>query len=82
MKESSFCRYLMLIFNILIISFSLIDCKKTDNPIKLSHGTFPDSVINLAGINSIYDDYNLTLFQLKGHIPIIFSSNRKSSGGQ
>jgi hypothetical protein len=82
MKKSSFSKYLMLIFNIIIISSSLINCKKTDSPIKFTHGTFPDSVINLADINSVYDDYNITLYQIEGHIPIIFSSNRKSSGGQ
>ena len=33
-------------------------------------------------INSAYDDYNTDLYQLAGNSPIIFSSNRKSSGGQ
>jgi hypothetical protein len=39
-------------------------------------------VINIADINSPYDDYNVALYQLSSSLPIIFSSNRKSSGGQ
>ena len=57
-------------------------CKKTENPIKFTHGTFPDSVFNMTGINSQYDDYNSNLFILDNVIPIIFSSNRGSNGGQ
>jgi len=45
-------------------------------------GTFPDSVIILSDINSTYDDYNLNIQQFEGYMPVIFSSNRKSSGGQ
>jgi hypothetical protein len=36
----------------------------------------------MTDINSAYDDYNLALYQLYGNAPIVFSSNRKSSGGQ
>ena len=60
----------------------LTNCKKTENPIKYSKGTFPDTVVNLSGINSAYDDYNSALLQLTGNIPLVFSSNRGSSGGQ
>jgi hypothetical protein len=45
-------------FVILIIS-SVFSCKKPDNPLKFQKGTFPDSIINIAAINSAYDDYNL-----------------------
>ena len=33
-------------------------------------------------MNSQYDDYNTALYQLTVIIPVIFSSNRGSSGGQ
>jgi hypothetical protein len=55
-------------------------CKKTSNPIKFARGTFPDSVINIEGLNSPYDDYNSTLYILGNTSPIIFSSNRGTSG--
>ncbi|HEX2969222.1 MAG TPA: hypothetical protein VHO46_08945 [Bacteroidales bacterium] len=56
--------------------------KKNDNPVKYSSGFFPDTVINMGSINSQYDDYNLDLYQLSGSGPVIFSSNRNSSGNQ
>jgi hypothetical protein len=59
-----------------------ISCRKTENPIKFPKGTFPDSIINLTDINSAYDDYNLDIHVLTATNPIIFSSNRGSSGGQ
>jgi len=82
MKKSSYSNYTVLIFSILLISICLSDCKKNENPIKFPKGTFPDTVINITDINSAYDDYNLALYELNGNAPIIFSSNRKSSGGQ
>lgn len=66
----------------LIILSTITGCKKTGNPIKFPIGTFPDSVYNLAGLNTQYDDYNSTLYKLGGSFSIIFSSNRGSSGGQ
>ena len=59
-----------------------ISCKKTENPIKFPKGTFPDSIINLSDINSAYDDYNLDIHVLSATNPIVFSSNRGSTGGQ
>lgn len=57
-------------------------CKKVD-PIKFSRGTFPDSTISLRGLNSDYDDYNVTtLSHMGGYNIILFSSNRESQGGQ
>ncbi len=71
-------------FLILIISLSLfiVSCNKSEDPVKFPFGTFPDTVMNLQEFNSSYDDYNVGLNQLAGGSPIIFSSNRKSSGGQ
>ena len=82
MKPSSYNRLTVLVFSLFIISFSLTDCKKEENPIKFPKGTFPDTVMNMSGINSAYDDYNIALYQIYGDAPIVFSSNRKSSGGQ
>jgi len=57
-------------------------CKKSENPVEHLLGSFPDTVINLSGINSSGDDYNMNLPQLHGAIPVIFSSNRGSPDGQ
>ena len=65
----------------LMITLAL-SCKKEDNPINFQYGTFPDSIINMEGINSAYDDYNTTVYEISDAISVIFSSNRKSSGGQ
>jgi hypothetical protein len=65
-----------------VMILAMISCKKTENPIKYSKGTFPDSLINISDINSQYDDYNLDIHVLTATIPLVFSSNRSSSGGQ
>jgi hypothetical protein len=69
-------------FAAIVILFSLTFCKKTENPIKFEKGIFPDSIISLTGINSAWDDYNMDLPVLSQSLPVIFSSNRGSSGGQ
>jgi len=82
MKKSGFINSVIIISVVLFASSYFTGCKKTENPIKFPTGVFPDSVINISDINSPYDDYNLNLLQLVGGSPIIFSSNRKSAGGQ
>jgi|SRR5665648_23951 len=82
MNISLYLKKIIVIFSILSILFCLTDCTKTDNPIKFPFGTFPDTVINMADINSAYDDYNLSLYQLYNTMQIVFSSNRRSTGGQ
>ena len=82
MKIISVCGYITLISSILLISILITGCKKDEDPVKFPLGIFPDTVINLEGLNSEFDDYNSTVFQLTGYVPIIFSSNRQSSGGQ
>lgn len=57
-------------------------CVKGENPIVFEDGVFPDTVVALSGINSEYDDYNADLNTLSNLVPLIFSSNRGSSGGQ
>jgi hypothetical protein len=72
-----------LTISILVITLFLAGCKeKLSSPILYETGTFPDTVINLYDLNSQYHDYNLDIYQLKGNSPVVFSSNRGSSGGQ
>lgn len=80
MKKASSLFCMFLVFS-LIVLFPGCE-KKTENPVKFPFGTFPDTVVNLADINSQYDDYNLDIYALRGNGPVIFSSNRKSLGGQ
>ena len=82
MKRSLYCNCIVSIILLFSLSICNTGCKKTDNPIKFPNGTFPDSVYNLASINSAFDDYNLSLYQLGGTLQMIFSSNRKSNGNQ
>jgi hypothetical protein len=82
MKKSGYINALTAGVLIFFISVFFFSCRKKDNPIKFPRGTFPDSVIAVSDINSAYDDYNIALYQLEGTFPIIFSSNRKSSGNQ
>jgi hypothetical protein len=82
MRKISQISYIALIIIALLTSIFFTDCNKNEEPLKFPYGTFPDSVINLQGLNSVFDDYNSALFQLTGSMPIIFSSNRQSSGGQ
>jgi hypothetical protein len=82
MKKSSAVSFIILTISTLLVFHSLASCKKIKNPIKYSQGTFPDTTINITGLNSQYDDYNSTLYLLGRSTPIIFSSNRSSSGVQ
>ncbi len=60
----------------------LLSCKKNENPIVYEKGLFPDTLLPLTGLNSAYDDYNLNIYTLNNYLPVIFSSNRLSNGGQ
>jgi hypothetical protein len=80
MKKSSVQVFSLVLFLNIIVFFP--GCKEAENPIKFLTGTFPDSVYNLTGINSQYDDYNSTIYVLGNTFPIIFSSNRGSLGNQ
>ncbi|MCU0460666.1 MAG: hypothetical protein MUF36_01430 [Bacteroidales bacterium] len=83
MKKSSLITGSLFVTWMLIIAFSITSCKKDDNPIKFPKGTIPDTTTTaLADLNSAYDDYNLSLYQLYDSYGLIFSSNRGSSGGQ
>lgn len=66
----------------LIIVLMNTGCSKKEPGFKYTVGTFPDSIYNLQDINTIYDDYNMALPLIEGQLPVIFSSNRNSQGGQ
>jgi hypothetical protein len=57
-----------------------------DEPLKINYktGFFPDSVIAIEGLNTQFDDYNTALeaSTISTQRPLVFSSNRKSSGGE
>lgn len=82
MKKRAINIYKLLVLSQIIILLIFTGCKKTENPIKYPFGTFPDSVYNLSVLNSEYDDYNSNIPVIGSSVPIIYSSNRGSSGGQ
>jgi len=82
MKSSASGSGISLILLMLLAPIFLTDCDKTDNTYKYPVGLFPDTVINLSGLNTAFDDYNSTISGITGAIPVIFSSNRRSQGGQ
>jgi hypothetical protein len=72
---------IVLIFVLVFISVTLSECTKQQS-VKYPKGIFPTQVFNLESINSEYDDYNSTGAMISGYLSLIFSTNRKSSGGQ
>ncbi|MBK7710276.1 MAG: PD40 domain-containing protein [Bacteroidales bacterium] len=74
--------FITLIICALFISMLLVECTKENDPVKYPKGTFPDTVINIRGLNSVFDDYNTSARELTGELLLVFSSNRKSSGSQ
>lgn len=70
-----------LVLSILLIPV-VVSCKKSENPIVYEKGIFPDTLLPLTALNSAYDDYNLNIYMLNNYLPLIFSSNRSSNGGQ
>jgi hypothetical protein len=82
MKKSSAGFPLALVFSILAAGVTMNSCKKTENPIKFPKGEFPDTSLALAGINTIYNDYNSDIHMLNNGLNIVFSSDRVSTGEQ
>jgi hypothetical protein len=78
-------RGILTIFKVVLtICIISTGCKEKEAKIKYELGIFPDSVFVLTGINSEYDDYNISIadpYVLTTGSPVIFSSNRKTSGG-
>ncbi len=56
-----------------------------EEPLKINYetGFFPDSVMAIQGLNTQFDDYNMALEAsvISSQLPVVFSSNRNSSGG-
>ena len=71
-----------IIITLVITLVLLTNCLKSESPIVYQTGTFPDTVVNLQDLNSIYDDYNIGIYSLYANVPLVFSSNRGSEGGQ
>ncbi len=64
--------------------YLLTGCRKEPMKINYEMGIFPDSVMALEGLNTQYDDYNMDIeaSRLASTLPVVFSSNRHSSGGE
>lgn len=62
--------------------FYIASCMKNEQTIVYEMGIFPDTILALSDLNSAYDDYNITYYEIAEVIPVIFSSNRASDGGQ
>lgn len=75
-------RHLIPLITLLTALLLTLSCEKKTLPALIEKGTFPDSLIILSDINSAYDDYNSDIHALSAASPIVFSSNRGSSGGQ
>jgi len=74
-------RKLSIYFAVFFVLIILSNCsRKAETEINYETGYFPEETYNLEGINSIYDDYNVTLPHLAGELPLMFSSNRNSQG--
>ena len=67
-----------------LIIFLFTGCR--EEPLKINYklGVFPDSVMALDGLNTQYDDYNMDIeaSRINSALPVVFSSNRHSSGGE
>jgi hypothetical protein len=83
MKNLSVGISILFIFSLLANTIIFTGCKKKiENPVKFPVGLFPDDIVNIDALNTEFDDYNSALFQLFGKVTIVFSSNRKSAGGE
>jgi hypothetical protein len=62
----------------------IVGCNEKPLKINFDSGIFPDSVMALEGLNTQYDDYNMALeaSTIDSYEPLVFSSNRNSSGGE
>jgi hypothetical protein len=67
---------------VLVLLFMISSCLKTENPIVYQYGQYPDTVYNMMEHNSEYDDYNVGIYNISADVPLVFSTNRASEGGQ
>jgi len=75
-------RLTLLSIAVMMVVFLLFtaSCKKPRTML-YPYGTFPDTAVALANLNTQYDDYNVNLDYANGYIKMIFSSNRNTQGG-
>lgn len=78
-KTNTMKNFLFSVFILIIITTA---CDKTPKSKNWNQNAlFPDSAVNLGDINSPYDDYNSILPETHFGKALIFSSNRRTSGG-
>jgi len=75
---------LLLLLNFFLVISLFTGCREESMKINYELGIFPDSVIALSGLNTEYDDYNVDIEagRIEAGFPVVFSSNRQSSGGE
>lgn len=77
-------RRLLCFIPAVLIIYLLTGCKEEPLKINFELGIFPDTVMTLDGLNTQYDDYNMDIeaSRLSSTLPVVFSSNRHSAGGE
>jgi hypothetical protein len=72
------------LLTVLLVIIFFTGCRDEKLKINYELGIFPDSVMALEGLNTQYDDYNMDIeaARLTAVRPVVFSSNRQSSGGE
>lgn len=65
---------------LLLIALFVLSCNDEPGEEQYMEGTLPAAPVNLAEINSEYDDYNSTPATVGAAFPLCFSSNRNSEG--
>jgi hypothetical protein len=68
----------------MVLLVILCGCHEKQLRVNYELGIFPDSVINIEGLNTAYDDYNTDLeaSTINSTMTAVFSSNRNSKGGE
>jgi hypothetical protein len=64
----------------LLLTLFLLSCNEEPRERQYDEGTLPSNPVNLADMNSEYDDYNSTGSSVGTVFPLCFSSNRNSQG--
>jgi hypothetical protein len=76
-------RLLITVPAFLLLAF-LTGCHNELPKINYEMGIFPDSIINIEDLNTMYDDYNIDIeaSTINSYRSVVFSSNRQSTGGE
>lgn len=77
------CLFYITVLWLLIASAA--GCSRETTKIKFEYGTFPDTIIPLEGLNTVYNDYNIAFDPLvpgtiTSSVPVVFASDRNSQG--